>query len=99
MEVVDLMNKPMVFAMLVGWIFVVTFLVNSVTTFDPETGITVAGALTTFGTEETGFFSLLQTLWSALTFQIEGLHLIFNLFFLIPTLAIGYMIIEFIRGN
>lgn len=56
MEVVDLMNKPMVFAMLVGWIFVVTFLVNSVTTFDPETGITVAGALTTFGTEETGFF-------------------------------------------
>lgn len=97
------MNRPMLFGLLFGWLVIITFLVNAVVAYDPASGLVLNNPLTTFeANPDTGTItqvaSLLRTFWGALTFNIEGLPFIFNLFFQIPTAIIGVMTLMILRG-
>lgn len=97
------MSKSGLFGLLFGWLVICTFLVNSVVAYDPTTDIAILNPLESFSDHSASTLigqgtSLLKTFWRALTFQIQGLPVLFNLFFQIPTAIIGFMITQFIRG-
>ena len=98
------MNRSLLFGILFAWLFVITFILSSFIIYDAESGLAVTSGLTNF-TGEAGAsdlnngVSMFRTLWGALTFNIEGLPLIFNLFFQVPTAIIGFQILQFLRGN
>jgi len=96
-------SRPALFGLLFLWLVVITFLVNAITTFDPASGLSISNPLTSLnsgdGAESFQVFSLLKTYWGALTFSINGLPVVFNLFFQVPTAIISYMIIGFVRGG
>jgi len=94
------MSKPALFGVLFLWLVMITFIVNSVVEYDPSTDIGINNPVEVIevedGSQWTQFTSLMGTFWNALTFGIDGLPVIFNLFFQVPTAIIGFMITRFI---
>lgn len=93
------MSKPALFGVMVAWLVTITYIVNSIVEFSPTTDIGVNNPVALFDGDAVTVWDLLGTFWKALTFSIDGLPIIFNLFFWIPTAIIGYMIIAFLRGG
>jgi len=97
------MSKAGLFGVLVLWLVVVTYIVNAFVVFDPSTDLAVFNPVEVFEQDDGGVLSqsasLLSVFWKALTFRIEGLPVLFNLFFQVPTTIIGYMILAFLRGS
>ena len=97
------MSKAGLFGLLFGWLFMITYVVNSAVAYDDTAGLSVENPIGVFqksdGTTLDQIADLMATFWNALTFQINGLPVIFNLAFWIPTAIIGYMILAFIRGG
>lgn len=98
------MNRAQLFGLLMLWLLLITFILNSFIEYNSELGLTISGNIDTFSgsTDDsnwTNTISLMRTFWGALTFSIQGLPVIFNLLFQIPTFMIGFMTLQMIRGN
>ena len=94
------MSKPALFGVLFLWLVMITFIVNSIVEYDPTTDLGINNPVEVVEQdEETGWAqvtSLMGTYWNALTFGIDGLPAIFNLFFQVPTAIIAFMITRFV---
>lgn len=93
------MSKASLFGLLFGWLVTITYITNAIVEYSPTTDIGVNNPVNLFDDNAVTVWDLLGTFWSALTFSIDGLPVIMNLFFWIPTAIIGYMIIAFLRGS
>ena len=96
--------RAKLFAMCFGWIFIVNYIVSSFVKYDSNSGLSVSSDLTSFSASvDDNWFnmsvSLIRTLFGALTFRIAGLPIIFSLFYWIPVIIIGFLILQFARGN
>lgn len=95
------MSKPALMGVLFLWLVIITFIVNAVITYDNSTDLAINNPLQNETAQaDDGILaqstSLLATYWNAITFNVEGLPIIFNLFFQVPTVIITFMLLEFI---
>ena len=96
------MSRPQLFALASLWLIVITYLVNSIVVYDETAGLTVNNPIQQFDDDLSSqstveqSVSLISVYFNAMTFNIEGLPWIVNLFILAPSLIIGAIVVEYI---
>jgi len=95
------MNKYAFFGLIVLWLILATYIIAAVNNFDAS-GMVVSGAINSGDVVAGGFLSqingLLNIFWSIFSLQVTGMpDIIIIIFFDIPVIIVGYMIIDIIK--
>lgn len=88
-----------IFMVCILWIVACTYVVDAFVEYSPTSGMSVTSGVSSFNIDEDDSsleqtYSLFKVFGNALVFNIEGLPAIFSLFFVLPTVAVGYILLR-----
>lgn len=95
------MNKYVLFGLLMAWLLIATYLVNSFEVYLNAGDFVVTGGITAPASLTGGFFAQAGQMWDTfvtlLVFNIEGIPLLITvLFFKVPAFIFIYMLIDIV---